>query len=333
MLNEQPKSLIEAIKLYSDEMYCIKLLANLRWIDGVPVCSKCGAEENGRKHMWLANQKRWKCYSCRKQFSVKQGTIFEDSPISLSKWFTALWLLVNCKNGVSSYEVARDLEITQKSAWFVLQRLRFILKDVTPVKMGASGTPVQMDESFHGGTPQKMHKSRRLKLAQARSEIAPSQFTGVNPGKTAVFGMLETGTRQVRAMVVPSVKRATLQNIILDNVGFGSTIHTDSYGGYAGLSKDYVHATVNHMTEYVTESGVHTQGIENYWSLLKRTLRGTYVAVEPFHMDKYLDEQCFRFNNRIGQNDGTRFVKALSQTPSRRLTYAELTGKEAASQA
>jgi transposase-like protein len=325
MLNEQPKSLIEAIKLYSNEQYCIDSLAKLRWIDGKPVCLKCGTEENERKHMWLANQKRWKCYQCRKQFSVKQGTIFEDSPISLSKWFTALWLLVNCKNGVSSYEVARDLEITQKSAWFVLQRLRFMLKDITPVKMGGSGTPVQMDESFHGGKPKNMHDSRRLKLKLGMNGYAE---------KTAVFGMLETGTRQVRAMVVPNVKRATLQKAILDNVGFGSTIHTDQWSGYDGLSaKEFVHETVNHMEEYVTAGGVHTQAIENFWSLLKRGLNGTYVAVEPMHMDRYLDEQMFRFNNRIGYNDGARFVKALSQAPSRRLTYAELTGKEASQQA
>jgi len=322
MLNEQPKSLIEAIKLYSDELYCIKLLAFLRWENGVPVCSKCGAVENGRKHMWLANQKRWKCYQCRKQFSVKQGTIFEDSPISLSKWFTALWLLTSCKNGISSYEVARDLEITQKSAWFVLQRLRYILKDVSMEKMGGSGTPVQMDESFHGGKPKNMHRNRRLKQRIADNGYAE---------KTAVFGMLETGTRQVRAMVVPNVKRVTLQNAILDNVGFGSTIHTDQWAGYDGLAaKQFVHETVNHMTEYVTDGGVNTQAIENFWSLLKRSLQGTYVAVEAMHMDRYLDEQMFRFNNRIGHNDGTRFVKALSQAPGRRLTHVELTGKEAA---
>ena len=320
MLNEQPKSLIEAIKLYGDELYCIKLLANLRWLNGIPVCPKCDAEENGRKHMWLAKQKRWKCYTCRKQFSVKQGTIFEDSPISLSKWFTALWLLVNCKNGVSSYEIARDLEITQKSAWFVLQRLRFILKDVSMEKMGTSGTPVQMDESFHGGKPKNMHRTRRLKQRIAENGYAE---------KTSVFGMLETGTRQVRAMVVPNVKRVTLQNAILDNVGVGSTIHTDQWMGYGGLAKQFVHETVNHMTEYVTEGGVNTQAIENFWSLLKRGLQGTYVAVEAMHMDRYLDEQMFRFNNRIGYNDGNRFVKALSQSPNRRLTYADLTGKEA----
>jgi transposase-like protein len=317
---EHPKTLIEAIRYFSDEQVCINAVAALRWVDGKPVCPKCGAEENERKHYWLDTQKRWKCYLCRKQFSVKQGTIFEDSPIHLSKWMCALWLLVNCKNGVSSYEVARDLDITQKSAWFVLQRLRFILKDVTPVKMGGSGTPVQMDESFHGGKPKNMHRSRRLQLQIGMNGYAE---------KTAVFGMLETGTRQVRAMVVPNVKRSTLQKAILDNVGSGATIHTDQWTGYDGLTKQFVHETVNHMETYVTEGGVNTQAIENFWSLLKRGLQGTYVAVEPMHMDRYLDEQMFRFNNRIGHNDGTRFTKALSQVVNRRLTYAELTGKAA----
>jgi len=315
-----PKSLRAAIEYFADEQVCIDAVAALRWVDGKPVCPNCGAAEGERKHYWLKTQKRWKCYSCRKQFSVKVGTIFEDSPIVLSKWMCALWLLVNCKNGVSSYEVARDLEITQKSAWFLLQRLRFILKDVTPIPMGGSGTPVQMDESFHGGKPKNMHRSRRLKLQLGTNGYAE---------KTAVFGMLETGTRQVRAMVVPNVKRTTLQKAILDNVGVGSTIHTDQWPGYDGLAKQFVHETVNHMETYVTEGGVSTQAIENFWSLLKRGLNGTYVAVEPMHMDRYLDEQMFRFNNRIGHDDGTRFTKALSQCGNRRLTYAELTGKQA----
>jgi transposase-like protein len=320
---EMPKTLIEAISYFSDEQTCINAVAFLRWHDGSPVCPKCNATQEKRNHYWLAAQRRWKCHTCRKQFSVKVGTIFEDSPIGLSKWMCALWLLVNCKNGVSSYEVARDLGITQKSAWFVLQRLRFILKDVTPITMGGSGTPVQMDESFHGGKPKNMHASRRRKLQLGMNGYAE---------KTAVFGMLETGTRQVRAMVIPNVKRNTLQKAILDNVGFGSTIHTDQWPGYDGLAaKEFVHETVNHMEEYVTAGGVHTQAIENFWSLLKRGLNGTYVAVEPMHMDRYLDEQMFRFNNRIGHNDGSRFVKALSQVVNRRLTYAELTGKEAGS--
>jgi len=313
-----PTSLIEAIRLYSNPQNCIDTVALMRWVDGKPVCPKCNAAEGDRKHYWLAAQKRWKCYSCLKQFSVKVGTIFEDSPIGLDKWLTALWLLVNCKNGVSSYEISRDISITQKSAWFVLQRLRHILKDTTVEPMGKG--PVEADESFHGGKPKNMHRSRRLKLKLGMNGYAE---------KTAVFGMLDRETRQVRAQVVPNVKRETLQKAILDGVGFGSTIYTDGWPGYDGLkASGFVHDTVNHMEEYV-RGQVHTQAIENFWSLLKRGLNGTYVAVEPYHMDRYLDEQMFRFNNRIGHNDSTRFMKALSQVVCRRLTYSELTGKEA----
>ena len=159
-----PKTLTEAIRYYSDMQNCINAVAALRWADGKPVCPKCNMAEGARKHYWLDTQKRWKCYSCRKQFSVKVGTIFEDSPLSLDIWFTGMWMLCNCKNGVSSYEIARATGIAQKSAWFVLQRLRLVLKDVKPVMMGTTGTPVEMDECFIRGKPKNMHRSRRLKL-------------------------------------------------------------------------------------------------------------------------------------------------------------------------
>jgi transposase-like protein len=320
--DHQPQTLTEAIRYYADPQTCINTVAMMRWEDGSPVCPHCNAIQGIRNHYWLAKQKRWKCHSCRKQFSVKVGTIFEDSPLGLDTWMIALWMLCNCRNGVSSYEIARATGIAQKSAWFVLQRLRFVLKDIKPVMMGATGTPVEMDETFIGGKPKNMHRSKRL-----QSKI------GMNGGyseKTAVFGMLERGTRQVRASVIPNVKRETLQKKILEQVGSGSTVYTDGWPGYEGLtSKQFIHETVNHMEEYV-RGEVSTQAIENFWSCLKRTLSGTYVAVEPFHMERYLDEQMFRFNNRIGHTDGTRFQKALAQVGGKRLTWVELTGKEAA---
>lgn len=316
---EMPKTLVEAIRYFSDEQTCINAVAMLRWEDGSPVCPKCQAAQTGeRNHYWLATQRRWKCYGCRKQFSVKVGTIFEDSPIPLTKWMPALWLLVNCQNGVSSYEVSRDLGISQKAAWFVLQRLRHILKDTTVVPMHG---PVEADESFHGGQPKNMHRSRRLKQQVALNGYAE---------KTAVFGMLDRETRKVRAQVVPNVKRETLQNAIMERVGFGATVYTDGWPGYDRLAANgFVHETVNHIEEYV-RGQVHTQAIENFWSLLKRTLKGTYVAVEPYHMDRYLDEAMFRFNHRINHTDSSRFIQALSQVVNRRLTYKELTGKELA---
>jgi transposase-like protein len=315
---EMPTTLIEAIKYFSDEQTCINAVAYLRWEDGSPVCPKCNAAQGERNHYWLAKQKRWKCYQCYKQFSVKVGTIFEDSPIPLSKWLPAMWLLVNCKNGVSSYEVSRDLGISQKAAWFVLQRLRHILKDTTVIPMRG---PAEGDESFHGGKPKNMHMSRRAKI----------KAVGMNAyaDKTVVFGVLDRETRKVRAQVIPNVKRHTLQKAILDRVGFGATVYTDGWSGYDGLkAAGFVHETVNHLNEYV-RGQVHTNGIENFWSLLKRGLNGTYVAVEQYHLDRYIDEATFRFNHRINHTDSSRFVQALSQVVNRRLTYAELTGKEA----
>ncbi|MGF7179669.1 IS1595 family transposase [Tunturiibacter psychrotolerans] len=316
----QPTTLTEAIRYYSNTETCINAVAMLRWQDGSPVCPKCGATQDQRNHYWLATQKRWKCHSCRKQFSVKVGTIFEDSPLSLDIWLVALWMLCNCRNGVSSYEIARATGIAQKSAWFVLQRLRFVLKDTMPVMLGDRvDSPVEVDECFIGGKPKNMHRNRRLERQVAAYGYAE---------KTPVFGMLERGTRQVRASVIPNVKRETLQKKILDNVGFGATVYSDGWAGYDGLkAAKFVHETVNHMDEYVRGS-VSTQAIENFWSCLKRTLGGTYVAVEPFHLDRYLDEQMFRFNNRIGHTDGTRFQKALGQVGGKRLTWVELTGKE-----
>jgi transposase-like protein len=317
---DQPKTLLEAIRYFSSEQVCIDAIASLRWPDGHPVCPNCNVVEGERKHYWLATQRRWKCYACRKQFSVKVGTIFEDSPIGLDKWMVALWMLCNCKNGVSSYEIARGTGITQKSAWFVLQRLRLVLKTVPVHAMGwTPRDPIEIDETYIGGKPRNMHAKRRMAM-------------GDTDHKTIVMGMLSRDTREVRATVIPDAKRVTLQAQILKNVGRSSHVFTDQHVGYDGLAKvnDYVHKTVNHMEEYVN-GRVHTQGIENFWSLLKRTLSGTYVAVEAVHLDRYLDEQTYRFNNRKNMNDGTRFRKALSQVAGKRLTYAELTGKVPAS--
>jgi len=313
-MTQFPKTLTQAIRYYSDEQTCIDAVAALRWADGKPVCPKCHTGEGERKHYWLDAQKRWKCYSCRKQFSVKVGTPFEDSPLSLDVWLIALWMLCNCKNGVSSYEIGRATGIAQKSAWFVLQRLRLVMKDARPVQIGlGADNPVEIDETYIGPKPKNMHKNKLPQLAR----------------KTVVMGMLARGTRQVRAKVIPNAKREVLQKEILERVGFGSTIYTDQHTGYMDLARQqFIHDTVNHAEEYV-RGEVHTNSIENFWSLLKRNLAGTYVAVEPFHLDRYLDEQMFRFNNRLGMNDGDRFQKALSQVGGKRLTWAELTGKEA----
>jgi transposase-like protein len=262
------------------------------------------------RRLWQCKTRHAKC-----QFSVKVGTIFEESPIALKSWLMAMWMIANCRNGISSYEIARALGITQKSAWFMLHRIRLAMKTQNPAPMGQGiKNAVEIDETFIGGKPKNMHRKRRLALGQ-------------EDHKTIVMGMLTRNTREVRAKVIPNVKRDTLQAEILKNVGFGTHVYTDQHVGYQNMDRSrFVHATVNHMEEYV-RGKVHTQGIENFWSLLKRSLSGTYVAVEPFHLDRYVDEQAFRFNNRINKKDADRFSKVVAQVVGKRLTYAELTGK------
>lgn len=311
-----PKTLLEAIQYFSDDQVCIDAVAAMRWPDG-PICPEC---KTGDPY-YIKTQKRWKCRECRIQFSVKRGSIFEDSPISLSKWLPALWLLVNCKNGISSHELARDLGITQKSAWFMLQRLRLVVKapDLGTKLGGNDGGEVEVDETFIGGKLRNMHREQKIRYEKR----------GGAHGKTVVMGILDRESRQIRAKVVPNVKRETLQNEILKNVKYGSRVYTDQAVGYDTLKRRYIHDTVNHAETYVN-GRVHTNGLENFWSLMKRNLAGTYVAVEPYHLDRYLDEQMFRFNNRATKDnpldDSDRFLLALSQVSNKRLTYAELTG-------
>jgi transposase-like protein len=314
----QVKTLADAIKYFSDEQVCIDTVAGLRWPDG-PQCLACLMPRE-RQH-WLKTQKRFQCRDCGKQYSVKVNTIFEDSPIRLEKWLTAMWLLANCKNGISSYELARDIGVTQKSAWFMLHRIREAVKNRSVKKLGPSGKPVEVDETFVGGKMKNMHATRRNKLQLAQR----------GDNKTAVMGLLDRYAREVRVKVIPDVTRATLQAEILRQIVPVGRVYTDQHSGYDGLkAAHFVHKTVNHLEEYVRKD-VHTQGIENFWSLFKRMLNGTYVAVEPFHLEAYADEQAFRFNNRATKDrpmsDADRFALAVSQISGKRLTYAELTGK------
>ena len=315
---EQPKTLQRAIQHFSDEQVCIDAVAALRWPNGVE-CPACGHKE----HYYLKTQKRWKCKECHKQFTVKLGTIFEDSPIPLQKWLPALWMLVNCRNGVSSYEIARDLEVSQKAAWFMLHRLRLALQTKSFTKLGGGSAPIEADETFIGGKARNMHKSKRLRL---------SSKTGMQggSGKAVVMGMLVRGG-QVHATVIPDRKHGITEKIVRELVEPGTEVHTDEFVGYYNLKDGYVHKVINHLEGYVKEN-VHTNGIENFWSCLKRGLNGTYVAVEPFHLFRYVDEQAFRFNNRKNAegrklSDAERFNMALSQIAGKRLTFAEVTGK------
>lgn len=336
--NALPANLLGAIRYFADADVCVDFMAAMRWPNGV-VCPHCRSERSS----YLKSRRIWKCLNreCYKQFSVKTQSVFEDSPVPLDKWLTAVWMVVNCRNGVSSYEIARTVKVTQKSAWFMLHRIRLALQRGNWELMGSDGSGnVEADECWIGGKPANRHKSKEEKLPRfvktswgtfvKNPAIGPSE-AGRGTRKTPVFGLLDREARQVRAKVIPNVNREVLQNEILNSVSKGARILTDEGGGYRSLPKlEFVHEAVNHIQEYV-RGDVHTNGLENFWSLLKRSLHGTYVAVEPFHLDRYLDEQIFRYNNRFTKdnplNDRDRFMLAVSQIYGKRLTYAELTGK------
>src|SRR5579884_7865 len=320
----KPKTLQAAIQHFSDEQICIDTIAALRWPNGVE-CPACGHKE----HYYLKPQKRWKCKDCNRQFSAKLGTIFEDSPIQLSKWLLAMWMIGNCKNGVSSHEIHRAIGVTQKSAWFMLHRIRLAMQNGSIMKLGGNGGNVEVDETYIGGKARFMHKNKRAKMT------APGMPKGA-ANKAIVAGFFERDTRKVRTQVIPDREKSTFHAMVKENVEFGSGLFTDDCHSYWGLDKEYVHQIVDHAERYV-DGQIHTNSLENFWSLLKRGLKGTYVAVEPFHLFRYLDEQTFRFNNRGNKDtpihDGQRFEMLLSQIAGKRLTYAEVTGKVNATQA
>jgi transposase-like protein len=308
----EPQTLQEAILYFSIPENCLRYLVARRpeWKNGV-VCPRCGSDKVG----FLKNQLRWQCSNRheKRQFSIKVGTIMEDSPIGLDKWLPATWMILNAKNGVSSCEIARALGVTQKTAWFMLHRIRLAQQGKHGGKLGGNGG-VEIDETFIGAKSRNMHKDVRAR-----------RITGTGgKDKTVVLGMLERGGN-VRAMVVDTRKKKELQKQVREHVEAGTAIFTDELKSYNGLDADYKHAVINHAIEYVNEN-VHTNGMENFWSLLKRGLHGTYVSVEPFHLFRYVDEQAFRFNNRK-MTDAERFDIGVRQIAGKRLTYAELTGK------
>jgi len=320
-MSREPKSLQEAIVFFSNPDNCIDYLAVRRWPNGV-VCPGCGST----KVSFNAQRRTWKCGShhAKREFSIKIGTVMEDSPIPLDKWMTATWLITNCKNGISSYEIARDVKVTQKSAWFMLHRIRLAMQDdFFGSKMGGE---VEVDETFIGGKSRNMHKSVRARRITGRGSSIHD--------KTAVVGILERGGK-IRTKVVKDRNKETLHGLVKTHVEAGAALYTDELHGYFGLNEQYAHQIIDHAEKYV-DGRVHTNGLENFWSLLKRNLKGTYVAVEPFHLERYVDEQVFRFNNRATRdnplNDSDRFLLALSQVAGKRLTFAELTGKDSASQ-
>lgn len=308
-----PKTLQEAILYFSDIENCRSFMVNLRWADGKVTCPNCGSDDVA----WLPNARVFKCYQKHplQKFSLKVGTIFEDSPIGLDKWLPVMWMVVNCKNGVSSWEIHRAFKVSQKTAWFMLQRCRLAMQDER--SGGKMGGEVEIDETYIGGKARNMHKARKQRMLEGKG--------GGTKGKVGIQGMLERGGK-VRAEVITDSKYATLVPNVWKNVEKGSQVFTDEAPVYFGLQADYEHEVINHLECYVS-GNVHTNGIENFWSCLKRTIGGTYVSVEPFHLFRYVDEQAFRFNNRGPMTDSQRFRYVMRKVVGKRLTYAELTGK------
>ncbi|HUY14546.1 MAG TPA: IS1595 family transposase [Terriglobia bacterium] len=306
--NDTPKTLLEAVTFFSDFEHCRHFMVEARWPDGVVRCPTCGSE----RVTYLANARVWKCYGKhdRPKFSLKVGTIFEDSSIPLEKWLPVVWLLANCKNGISSYEVARALGVTQKTAWFMLHRIRLAMQTGSFMKLKGE---VEVDETSIGG------KARNMHVAQRRRRI--SGTGGKN--KTAVVGFVERGA-QIQTTVIKNRKKRTLQTEVEKNVEAGPALYSDELKSYGGLESEYAHKVVNHAVAYVDRQ-VHTNTLENFWSLLKRSIHGTYVSVEPFHSFRYLDEQTFLYNQRKLDDFG-RFVAALTHIVNKRLTYKQLIG-------
>lgn len=304
--NTHPQTLLEAIRHFSDLDTCHEYMVNVKWPNGKVICPKCGGDHIGE----IKSRRMFQCKAkgCRKQFSAKVGTIFEDSPLGLDKWFVATWAIANSKNGIASHELARALGVTQKTAWFMLHRIRLAMQTGSFKKIIGE---IETDETFIGGAAKNMHKKVRELKIKGRG---PST-------KTAIHGLLERGG-EVRCEVVVNTKKPTLQQRVRENVELGAAVYSDSLRSYDGLEKDYIRGIVDHSNTYV-DGRIHVNGMENFWSLLKRALKGTYVAVAPFHLQKYVTEQTYRFNNRKA-NDASRFVGTMLGTVGRRMTYKSL---------
>ena len=302
-----PSTLQEAIKYFADPQRCLDFAVALRWPNG-PICPRCQSPE----HRFIKTRSIWECKGCKKQYSVKVGTIWEDSAIKLDTWLCAIWMVVNAKNGVSSYEIHRALGITQKTAWFMMHRIRLALRkgSIDRKLMGE----VEVDETYIGGNARNMHVDKRIKLKRDEGFFR----------KAVVVGMLER-KGEVRTAMLSRASSRLLEAAIKEHVVPGSALYSDEWRGYQEVGKDYAHQVINHAETYV-RGNVHTNSIENFWSLLKRGIKGTYVSVEPFHLARYLDEQSFRFNTRK-DNDQGRFMAAVSSIAGKRLTFEQLIGR------
>lgn len=316
-MSDTPKTLMEAVRYYSCRDVCHTEMVKAKWPDGKIVCPHCGAK--GDRIGQVATRRLIRCKDCRKQISAKVGTIFEDSPLSLDKWFVAVWAVANCKNGISSYELGRAIGVRQPTAWFMLQRIRKAMEAESFVKMDG---PTEADTTYVGGAAKNMHKAKREKKITGRGAV----------DKIAVHGVLERGddakASAVRAAVITTETAESVMREVRRHVAPGARVYTDEAPAYGDLVLSHIHKAIDHSKCYAIGE-IHTNGLENFWSLLKRALGGTYVAVAPFHLFRYVAEQVFRFNHRK-MNDGGRFQTLLRQTVGKRLTYRLLCGIDGA---
>ncbi len=314
-MDRTPQTLLEAVTFFADPDRAHAYAVQMRWPNGI-ACPRMGC--GSASVQFIATRKLWRCKECKRQFTAKVGTIFEDSPISFSKWLPAFWLLANTKNGTSSCELARAIGVGQKTAWFMLHRVRETMATRTFERKFAG--EVEVDETFIGGNAQNRRGNSGARRGHGTARALKSE-------KAVVFGMVqrdESGKTRVRAQTVANTRSATLLPKLRDNVAFGATVYTDAAFTYQALASwGFTHHVIDHAVRYV-EGRVTTNRIENFWSCVKRTLNGTYISVRPFHLDAYLDESVFRFNER-DDNDGGRFVAALKGADGKRLTYAALT--------
>ena len=316
-----PQTLQEAVIYFRDLDRCRALLREIRWPDGVLACPACGA--SGQDVGEIKTRHMLNCKKCRKQTSLTKGTVFESSKISLDKWMVALWAVVNCKNGISSYELARAFpnargtgHMPQKTAWFMVQRIRAALEEGG----WKFDRPAEADATYVGGEAKNMHKRRREKVIKGRGAV----------GKAIVHGVLQRAVgeqaSQVQCEVVGSDDAARLVPAVRSRVRFGAEVYTDAARAYSEIAIFHWHKAIDHSVAYAI-GNVHTNGLENFWSLLKRSLRGTYIAVAPFHLFRYVAEQAFRFNRRT-LDDAGRFLAGLRGVVGKRLTYRVLTAQD-----
>lgn len=296
-------SLIEMMEKIPDEQAAIDHITAIRWKNGA-FCPHCGS----LRVYHFSDDRTHKCGDCRKRFSIRVGSIFEDSKLPLRKWLLAIWLITSHKKGIASTQLAKDIGITQKSAWFVTQRLREAARTQSFNRPLADD--VESDETFIGGKEKNKHAWQRTGGKQGGA------------GKIAVLGLLERGG-ELRTMVTPSLRKGDVQGAIRAHVGKGAGLYTDEHPAFNGLGSDYVHLRVNHSAgEYVRSIIIHTNGIEGVWALFKRQIVGTHHYLSPKHIGRYLSEMTWRFNART-MEEGERVNALIAQTAGR-LTYKDL---------